>query len=150
MFFGTLRTSAIKLAQNFAKRCGEITTLSRKLDEIQLLTLLRPRDMRWDEWVHEGLEIRPPPLRQRITNLPLLIDALATKLCAYRRQSLIQPHLEAFDLVILRLQVVAGQLEEGVGDLQHQDVGMVVFVADEDAFAGSAHAMLDHSALRGA
>lgn len=33
------------------------------------------------------------------------------------------------------------QLEEGVRDLQHQDVWVVVLVADEYAFAGSAHAV---------
>lgn len=34
------------------------------------------------------------------------------------------------------------QLEEGVCDLQHQDVRVVVLVADEDGFARSAHAVL--------
>lgn len=34
------------------------------------------------------------------------------------------------------------QLEECIGDLEHQDVGMIVFMADEDAFARSPHAML--------
>ena len=33
------------------------------------------------------------------------------------------------------------QFEERVRDLQHQDVGMVVLVTDEDTLAGSAHAM---------
>lgn len=33
------------------------------------------------------------------------------------------------------------QLEEGIGDLQHQDMRMVVFMADENGFAGSSHAM---------
>lgn len=34
------------------------------------------------------------------------------------------------------------QLEKGVRNLQHQNVWMVVLVADQDALAGSAHAML--------
>jgi len=34
------------------------------------------------------------------------------------------------------------QLEEGVCDLQHEDVRVVVLVADQDAFAGPSHAML--------
>lgn len=34
------------------------------------------------------------------------------------------------------------QLEEGIGNLQHQDVRVVVFVADEDALAGAPHAVL--------
>ena len=33
------------------------------------------------------------------------------------------------------------QLEERVGNLQHQNVWVVVFVADQDTLAGSAHAM---------
>ncbi len=99
--------------------------------------------MRWDERVHESLEIRSPPLRQRITNLPLLINTLATELCTNRSQSLIKSHLEPVYLVIFGLEVVSRQLEKGVGDLQHQDVRMVVLVTDEDALAGSSHAMLD-------
>lgn len=34
------------------------------------------------------------------------------------------------------------QLEECVGDLQHQNVWVVVFMADQDPFARSPHAML--------
>jgi hypothetical protein len=64
-------------------------TLSWKLDKVQLLAFLRSSNMRWDERVHEGLEIRSPPLRQRITNLPLLIDTLATKLRTNRSQAFI-------------------------------------------------------------
>jgi len=75
--------------------------------------------MRRDEGVHESLEIRPPPLRQRITNLPFLINALAAKLRTYRRQSLVQPHLEPFYFLIFGLQVIARELEERVRDLQH-------------------------------
>lgn len=33
------------------------------------------------------------------------------------------------------------QLEESVRDLQHQHVWMVVFVADQHAFAGASHAI---------
>lgn len=117
--------------------------MSRKLNKIQLLALLGPGDMRWDERVHESLEIRSPPLRQRITNLPLLINTLATELCTNRSQSLIQSHLEPVYLVIFGLEVVSRQLEESVGDLQHQDVRMIVFVTNEDALAGSSHTVLD-------
>jgi hypothetical protein len=122
---------------------GNRLTLPRKLDEIQLLALLRPRNMRRDERVHERLEIRPPPLRQRIADLPFFIDALAAKLRAHRRQPLVQPLLESFYFVILRLEVVARQLEECVRYLQHQDVRVVVLVADEDPFAGAPHAVHD-------
>ena len=33
------------------------------------------------------------------------------------------------------------QLEEGICDLKHEDVWVVVFVADEDPLAGATHAM---------
>ncbi len=117
-------------------------TLSGKLNKVQLLTLLRPRNMRGNKRVHKRLEIRPPPLRKRIPNLPLLIDALSRELIARGSQPLVQPHLEPLHLVILGLEIVARQLEEGVRDLQHQDVRVVVFVANKDPFAGSAHAVL--------
>lgn len=63
--------------------------------------------MCWDERVHEGLEIRSPPLRQRITNLPFLIDTLAAKLRTDGCQALVQSHLEALNLIIIFLEVVA-------------------------------------------
>jgi len=34
------------------------------------------------------------------------------------------------------------QLEEGVCDLQHEDVRVVVLMADQDAFTSPSHAML--------
>lgn len=112
-----------------------------------------------DEGVHEGLEVGTPPLGQGVADLPLVVDALAGELRADGGEALVQAGLEASDLVVFGAQVVAGpglsvgcavckeaegwvQLEEGIGDLQHQDVGVVVLVADEDALAGAAHAML--------
>lgn len=50
--------------------------------------------------VHERLEIRPPPLSQSITNLPVLIDTLAGELRAHRGQTLIQPLLKPVDLFV--------------------------------------------------
>ena len=35
------------------------------------------------------------------------------------------------------------QLEERVGDLQHQDVRVIMLVADKDSLAGPPHAMFD-------
>ena len=63
--------------------------------------------MRWDKGVHERLEIGPPPLCQCIPDLPLIVDTLARKLRAHRRQPLIKPHLEALDLIILRFEIVS-------------------------------------------
>lgn len=141
MFLGTLRTSFSLSAKLQPSLSGKLLTLSWKLDEIQLLALLGSRNMGRDEWVHERLEIRSPPLRQRISNLPILIDALTTELSTHGRKPLIQSHLEPFDLLILGLQIVTRELEEGIGNLQHQDMWMIVFVTDQNAFAGTAHAM---------
>ena len=114
--------------------------------------------MRWDEGVHERLEVGPPPLRKRIANAPLVIDALARELRADGRQALVQPRLEALNLVVFGLQVVARsvstlvaklrpcivnvQLEEGICNLQHQNVRMVVLMADQHALARAPHAVL--------
>lgn len=99
-----------------------------------------------NEWVHEGLEVGTPPLGQSIRNLPIAIPGLARKLLPCWCQPLVQPSLEAFDLVIIRMEIVARsddllveeesevgndgnkQLEEGVCDLKHEDVGVVVLV----------------------
>lgn len=93
-----------------------------------------------DEGVHEGLEVGPPPLREAVADLPVA-RLLALAEPADGRQALVQARLEALDLVVFGAQVVAGQLEEGVRDLQHQDVRVVVLVADEDALARPAHAV---------
>ena len=66
--------------------------------------------MRRNKRIHERLKVRPPPLRKRIPNLPLVVDALARKLRADRRKALVQPRLEALDLVDLSVEVVAGSV----------------------------------------
>jgi hypothetical protein len=64
--------------------------------------------VRGDEGVHKGLEVGAPPLRQRVADLPLIVDALACELRADRRKTLVQARLEALDLVVLCAKVVAG------------------------------------------
>jgi hypothetical protein len=66
--------------------------------------------MRWDERIHEGLEVWPPPLRERVSDLPFVVDALASELCTDGRKALIKPSLEAFDLVVFGSEVVAGAI----------------------------------------
>lgn len=117
-------------------------TLLRQLDIIKLLALLRPGHMCRDKRVHERLEIWPPPLRQRLANLPLALCAYARELIAHRRESLVQSGLETFDLFVLGSQIITWQLKKGIGDLQHQDVRVIVLMADEDTFAGATHAVL--------
>jgi hypothetical protein len=63
--------------------------------------------MRRDEGIHECLEVGSPPLRKRVADLPLVVDALACELRADWRKALVQPCLEAFDLVVLGAEVIA-------------------------------------------
>jgi hypothetical protein len=114
--------------------------------------------MRGDEGVHERLKVGPPPLRERIANAPLVVDAFARELRADRRQALVQPRLEAFNLIVFGFQVVARsmqalvaklricianvQLEKGICNLQHQNVRMVVLMADQHALARPPHPVL--------
>lgn len=116
--------------------------------------------MRWEERVHEGLKVRSPPLCEGVAYLPFVVHALARELVAYWCQTFIQTELEAFDLIVFGLEVVARsgkrkfngkhrsrkrsilQFEESIRYLQHQDVRMVVFMANQDSFAGPTHTML--------
>lgn len=63
--------------------------------------------MRWVERVHERLEIGSPPLRNRVCDLPLIIDTLARELSPRRCQALIETRFEAFDFVLIGAKVVA-------------------------------------------
>lgn len=87
---------------------GETPTLLRQLNEIQLLALLGPGHMSRQERVHERLEIGPPPLRDRIANLPVLVDAFAGELRSHRRQTLVEALLETVDFFVLEVEVVTG------------------------------------------
>ena len=117
-----------------------LRTVFRELDKVQLLALLGAGDVGGDERVHEGLEVGPPPLGETVADLPIG-GLLALADPTDGGEALVEAGLETLDLLVLGAQVVAGQLEEGVGDLQHQDVRVVVLVADEDALAGAPHAV---------
>jgi hypothetical protein len=111
------------------------------MDEVCLLALLWSGDMRGDEGIHEGLEVWSPPLGKTFSNFPvscLLTFAQAAHWC----EALIEASLETVDFIIFRPQVVPRKLEEGIRNLEHQDMRVVVFMTNEDAFAGAAHAML--------
>ena len=110
--------------------------------------------MRRVEWIHERLEIGSPPLSDRVCNLPLIIDTLSRELSPRWRQALIEARFETFNLVFTGVQVIPWsgefsksayttnarrvdvdmdadlQLEERIRNLQHQDVRVVVLVAD--------------------
>ena len=89
-------------------------TLLRQLDEIQFLALLRPSHMSREERVHERLEVRPPPLRQRVTDLPVFVNAFARELRADGGETLVEPFLEALDFVVFEVEVVAGAVSTWV------------------------------------
>lgn len=67
--------------------------------------------MRREEGIHEGFEIRSPPLRQRIADLPFIVDSLAGELASDGGETLVEPELEAFDFVIFGLEVIAWSRE---------------------------------------
>lgn len=92
--------------------------------------------------IHEGLEAGSPPLRNRVCDLPLIVDTLAGELGPRRRQALVETRFETFDFVLVVVKVVAWssdiervsytsseegerwmrcdiQLEKSVGNLQH-------------------------------
>ena len=71
-------------------RVQEERTTFGQLDEIQLLALLGSRHMRRQKRIHEGFEIGPPPLRNGIRNVPLVIDALTRELGPRRCQALVE------------------------------------------------------------
>jgi hypothetical protein len=85
-------------------------TFLRQGDKVQLLALLRPGDVCWQEWVHEGLEIGAPPLRKRITNFPVFVDSLTGELRSHGGQALVQALLEALDLLFVVREVVTGSV----------------------------------------
>lgn len=60
---------------------------------------------------HERLEVRPPPLREAVPNLPLVVHAVRrVELLRVRgwRKAVVQALLQAFNLVLPRLEVVPG------------------------------------------
>ena len=63
--------------------------------------------MRRQKRIHERFEIRPPPLRQRVANLPLIVHTLARELRADRCEALVEAAFEALDFVVGGVQVVA-------------------------------------------
>lgn len=120
--------------------------------------------MRRDEWIHESLEVGSPPLRKRVTDLPLVVHTLARELAADRSKALVQAGFETFKLAFVVVKVVAravcgsanqlssmvGEETEGVSEqfekcicnLQHQDVRMAMLMAYQNSLTGSAHAIL--------
>jgi len=63
--------------------------------------------MRRDEWVHERLEVRPPPLRQGVADFPFVVYAFARELRSDRGKPLIQSVAESRELLFMWVEVIA-------------------------------------------
>lgn len=116
---------------------------------------------------HERLKVGSPPLRQAISDLPLVVNAMGRVELARidgRREAVVESALEPLDLVFAWLQIVArsigprsaykkgreegggieetkadAQFEERVGNLEHEDVRVSMVMHDEDPLDGAAH-----------
>lgn len=85
----------------------ENRTAARELDKVELLAFLGPRDMGRNKWIHERLKVWTPPLCQCVSNHPLIIDTFSCELRADWCKALVQPGLEALNLVVFGAKVVA-------------------------------------------
>jgi hypothetical protein len=117
--------------------------------------------MAGEKGIHEGFEIRPPPLCQGVANFPIGVWISGRVL---RSEALVQACFETADFVgrggkvitwsvkgkgncqwkarVAEIVQKRSQLEERICDLQHQNVRMIVLVADQDALARASHSML--------
>lgn len=82
-------------------------TLLRKLNQIQLLTLLGARNMSRQKRVHKSLKIGSPPLRQRIAYFPVFVDTLAAELGADGGQAFVEAVFEAGYFVVVVVEVIS-------------------------------------------
>jgi len=60
-----------------------------------------------DEWIHERLEIRPPPLRQGVADFPFVVYAFTRELRSNRGKPLIQPVAESCEFLFMWVEVIA-------------------------------------------
>lgn len=63
--------------------------------------------MRGDERVHEGFEVWSPPLGERVTDFPFIVDTLAAELAPDGGETFVETGLEAFELAFVVVEVVA-------------------------------------------
>jgi len=115
----------------------------RHLHEEKFLAFFRLRDVGRYERVHECFKVGPPPLGEAVADLPVVADPVcAVELLGlfWGREADVEEAFEAVDFVFAWFEVVAGEFEECIGDLKHEDVRVSVVVDYEDALHGSAHA----------
>ena len=63
--------------------------------------------MRWEVWVHEGLVVGSVPLGESGVDIPVIVCGLLFQR-AGGRQAVVEASLEAFDLVRVVRDVIAG------------------------------------------
>jgi len=97
--------------------------------------------MCWNKRIHEGLKVGPPPLGKTLADFPIS-SFLALAYATDRGKSFVESKLEAFFFTILMPELLAAKLEKGIRDLEHQNVRVIVLMANEDALAGATHAMV--------
>lgn len=78
-------------------------TALRQLYHVQLLALLRSRDMRRDKRIHECLKVGSPPLREGVCNLPVPVARLLASAWA---ETLVESCFETCDLFVFGSEVV--------------------------------------------
>jgi len=67
------------------------------LNEKQFLALFWLGDVSWDEGIHKGLEVWPPPLRQAVSDLPVIVHAvriIELQRPLWRRESIVEALLQ--------------------------------------------------------
>lgn len=130
-----------------AKASWKRTPGCRGTEEERVISTRRARERGGRRAYHESLEIGSPKLSHRVGNLPVFRRA---KRPIHRdlfrlglgSETIVQSRLQALDIRLSRLEVVARKLEEARSDLEEEDVRVSVFVDDHEALGGAAHAVL--------
>lgn len=131
----------------------------RELDEVELFALFGARDVGWEEGVHEGFEVGAVPLGEGVGDVPVEVGGFAFGEGAGWCQAFVQAGFEAGDFFRVVGKVVAGagssstlcintqdrgvyaQLEEGIRNLKHQDMRMIVLMADQHPLTRPPHSV---------
>ena len=73
--------------------------------------------------IAEGFEIRTPPLSEAVSNLPLCFAGDA--IFRIGRKDLVQSGSHPGHFVFAWFEVISGQLEESIRDLQHENMPFI-------------------------
>lgn len=59
------------------------------------------------ERVHKSFKVGSPPLRKCVANFPVIVNTFAGELRSYRCEAFIESFLEAFNFIVLVVQIIA-------------------------------------------